>query len=52
MPHLQDGRIWAARKIPVRFSVILFPPRSWALLAVGLPDRRPDLDGVTAFRTR
>ena len=38
----------------IRFSVILFPPRSWALLAVGLPDARsrPDLDGVTAFRTR
>ena len=38
----------------VRFSVILFPPGSWALLAVGLPDARsrPDPDGVTAFRTR
>src|SRR5215212_1811095 len=37
----------------VRFSVILFPPRSWAPLAVGLPDEtcRPDPDGVTAFRT-
>ena len=37
----------------VRFSVILFPPGSWALLAVGLPDEtcRPDPDGVTAFRT-
>ena len=31
------------------------PPRSWALLAVGLPARAkrvPDLDGVSAFRTR
>jgi hypothetical protein len=36
-----------------RFSVIRCPPRSWALLTVGLPDvrSRPDLDGVTAFRT-
>ena len=40
----------------IRFSVIRFPPRSWALLAVGLPQRvhghAPDLDRVTAFRTR
>ena len=37
----------------IRFSVIRFPPRSWALLAVGLPGQnRPDLDRVTAFRTR
>ena len=35
----------------IRFSVIRFPPRSWALLTVGLPVLRPDLDGVTAFRT-
>jgi hypothetical protein len=37
----------------IRFSVILFPPGSWAPLAVGLPDEtcRPDPDGVTAFRT-
>jgi len=35
----------------IRFSVIRFPPRDWALLAVGLPDLGPDLDGVTAFRT-
>ena len=37
----------------VRFSVIRFPPRDWAFLAVGLPGKtfRPDLDGVTAFRT-
>jgi hypothetical protein len=37
----------------IRFSVIRFPPRSWALLTVGLPDEtsRPDPDGVTAFRT-
>ena len=35
----------------VRFSVIRFPPGVWAFLAVGLPARGPDLDGVTAFRT-
>src|SRR5918992_2122580 len=38
----------------VRFSVIRFPSRGWAPLAVGLPDplpARPDLDRVTAFRT-
>jgi hypothetical protein len=38
----------------IRFSVILFPPGSWALLTVGLPDTPlalPDLDGVTTFRT-
>ena len=37
----------------VRFSVIRFPPRDWALLTVGLPGKTfcPDLDGVTAFRT-
>ena len=39
----------------IRFSVILFPPRSWALLAVGLPEHAyrhaPDLDRVTTFRT-
>jgi hypothetical protein len=35
----------------IRFSVILFPPGSWALLTVGLPDLSPDPDGVTAFRT-
>ena len=35
----------------IRFSVIRCPPRSWALLTVGLPDQGPDLDGVTAFRT-
>ena len=35
-----------------RFSVIRCPPRSWALLTVGLPASiTPDLDGVTAFRT-
>ena len=34
-----------------RFSVIRYPPRSWALLAVGLPDLGPDLGGVTTFRT-
>ena len=38
----------------LRFSVIRYPPRSWALLTVGLPDSTccPDPDGVTAFRTR
>jgi hypothetical protein len=36
----------------VRFSVIRFPPGSSALQTVGLPAGRPDLDGVTAFRTR
>ncbi len=46
------SRFPAAFRLPAfRFSVILFPPRSWALLAVGLPDLGPDLDGVTAFRT-
>ncbi len=36
----------------IRFSVILFPPGSWALLTVGLPAHTgPDLDGVTTFRT-
>jgi hypothetical protein len=33
------------------FSVIRFPPGDWAFLAVGLPDTRPDLDGVTTFHT-
>ena len=27
------------------------PPGSWASLTVGLPGRRPDLDGVVTFRT-
>jgi len=38
----------------IRFSVILFPPGSWALLTVGLPSTpkaRSDPDGVTPFRT-
>jgi hypothetical protein len=35
----------------IRFSVIRFPPGSWALLTVGLPDLSPDPDGVTTFRT-
>jgi hypothetical protein len=38
----------------IRFSAILFPPRNWALLAVGLPKlahSEPDLDRVTTFRT-
>ena len=48
------SRFPVAFRLPAfRFSVIRFPPRSWALLAVGLPDAcGPDLDGVTAFRTR
>ena len=47
------SRFPAAFRLPAfRFSVIRFPPGSWALLAVGLPDMGPDLDGVTAFRTR
>src|SRR5450755_3883027 len=37
----------------IRFSVIRYPPRSWALLTVGLPGTPccPDPDGVTAFHT-
>jgi hypothetical protein len=35
-----------------RFSVILFPPRIWALLTVGLPDPSPEPDRVPVFRTR
>jgi hypothetical protein len=35
----------------IRFSAILFPPGSWALLTVGLPAGWPDPGGVTAFRT-
>jgi hypothetical protein len=38
----------------IRFSVIRFPPGSWALLTVGLPGTplaSPDPDGVTTFRT-
>ena len=47
------SRFPAAFRLPAfRFSVIRFPPGNWALLAVGLPDMGPDLDGVTAFRTR
>ena len=46
------SRFPAAFRLPAfRFSVIRFPPGDWALLAVGLPDLGPDLDGVTAFRT-
>jgi hypothetical protein len=44
----------AFRPPAFRFSVIRYPPRSWALLTVGLPGTPPacpDLDGVTAFRT-
>ena len=48
--HVPVSRCLSAAGI--RFSVIRFPPGSWALLAVGLPDLGPDLDGVTAFRTR
>jgi hypothetical protein len=39
----------------IRFSVIRFPPRSWALLTVGLPSAPKHArtsTGVTAFRTR
>ena len=46
------SRFPAAFRPPAfRFSVIRYPPRSWALLAVGLPDLGPDLGGVTTFRT-
>ena len=41
----------AFRPPAFRFSVIRYPPRSWALLTVGLPAQGPDPDGVTAFRT-
>jgi len=34
-----------------RFSIILRPARDSALLTVGLAAQRPDLDGVSAFRT-
>jgi hypothetical protein len=34
----------------IRFSVILFPPGSWALLTVGLPNLGSDPDRVSAFR--
>jgi hypothetical protein len=55
-PRGGGQRVPVSRRVSaagVRFSVILFPPRSWAPLAVGLPDEtcRPDPDGVTAFRT-
>jgi len=30
---------------------VLRPPGSWAFLTVGLPDARPDPDGVVTFRT-
>ena len=56
--HLEEAAIMSrfpvAFRLPAfRFSVIRCPPRSWALLTVGLPDTDgcPDLDGVTAFRT-
>jgi hypothetical protein len=48
------SRFPAAFPLPAfGFSVIRFPPRDWAFLTVGLPGEtfRPDLDGVTAFRT-
>jgi hypothetical protein len=48
-PRLVSCRLSATS---IRFSVIRFPPRDWALLTVGLPALRPDLDRVTAFRTR
>ena len=31
--------------------IVLLPPRNWASLTVGLPDQRPDPDGVVTFRT-
>jgi hypothetical protein len=35
----------------IRFSVIRFPPRDWAFLAVGLPaEQHRTSTGVTAFR--
>ena len=48
-------RASASRRVSatgIRFSVILFPPGSWALLTVGLPDPSPDPDRVPVFRTR
>jgi len=55
--HQQEGadlRVVGSRRVSaagVRFLVILCPPRSWALLTVGLPDLGPDLDGVSVFHT-
>lgn len=39
------------RRAGVRFLGILFPPRNWASLTVGLPDRlrRPGPGGVSTF---
>ena len=50
-----DQHIPVSRRVSaagICFSVILFPPRGWALLRFGLPDLSPDLDGVPVFRTR
>ena len=47
-----ESRFPAAFRPPAFASrVILFPPGSWAFLAVGLPGIRPDPDGVSTFRT-
>lgn len=35
----------------IRFSGHPVPPGSWAFLTVGLPDTRPDPDGVSTFHT-
>jgi hypothetical protein len=48
------SRFPAAFRLPAFASrVILFPPGTWAFLAVGLPatTRWPDPDGVSTFRT-
>ncbi len=60
-PVIRDGPLEGGPSCPdvlprfrlpaFRFSVIRFPPRNSALLTVGLPAKRPDPDGVTAFRT-
>ena len=47
--HVSVSRCLSAAGI--RFSVIRFPPGDWAFLTVGLPDKSPDPDGVTTFRT-
>ena len=52
------GRSSLSSRFPVAFRPPAFacwtiqcPPGSWASLAVGLPGRRPDPDGVVTFRT-
>ena len=44
-------RFPGAFRPPVFASRLLYLARNWALLTVGLPAERPDLDGVSAFRT-